>query len=60
MREDERGCTASGTGVEVDGASGSINGSEGGGQPKEWAPTVVTPYLVLIGKMPGKSSANQS
>ena len=31
MREDERGCTASGTGVEVDGALGSINGSERGG-----------------------------
>jgi len=32
MREDERGCTASGTEVDVDGASGLINGSEGGGQ----------------------------
>ena len=31
MREDERGCTASGTGVEVDGALGSANGSEGRG-----------------------------
>ena len=29
-REDERGCTASGTGVEVDGESGIINGSDGG------------------------------
>jgi len=37
MRENERGWTASGTGVEVDGASGVINGSGGGGQP--WEPT---------------------
>lgn len=37
MREDERGWTASGTGVEADRASGVINGSDVGGQL--WEPT---------------------
>lgn len=32
MREDERACTASGVGVEVDGALKLINGSEVRGQ----------------------------
>jgi len=31
MREEERGCTASGTGADVDGTLGSTNGSEGVG-----------------------------
>ena len=32
MREDERECTASGVGVEVDGPPGLINGSYSGSQ----------------------------
>ena len=59
MREDERGCTASGTEVDVDGASGLIKGS--GGEVR-----YVNRFhnnslnLVLIGKMSGKSSEIQS
>lgn len=59
MREDERGCTASGTRVEVDGASGFINGSDGE-LAQEPVLQRLSTRLILIVKMRAKSSAIQN